>query len=84
MTAADLMGLDRYETYQTLCIGGRTTAPASVRTLPLSESLHSFEAVISQSRSRYGKERSAVDAELLARRTITPGDTPIGSRRVEP
>jgi hypothetical protein len=84
LTATDLQSLDTYDTYQALCVGGRTTTPASVRTLPLPDSLGSFEEVVGKSRARYGKARTEVDAELLARRSVqVPGDTPIGSRRRE-
>jgi hypothetical protein len=82
LSASDIQQLETFETYQALCIGGRTTAPASVRTLPLSASFGSFAEVVAHSRAQWGQERAAVDAELLRRRNVEgSGGGPIGTRR---
>lgn len=81
LDASDIHGLDRYETYQALAVNGRTTAPMSVRTLPLPEPLHRYEDVKKLSEERYGLERTVVDDLLLQRRQVAATEAPIGSRR---
>jgi hypothetical protein len=82
LQASDVLQLDTFDTYQALSVGGRTTAPASVRTLPLPASLHSFDQVLAASRAQWGQQRSAVDAELLHRRHVEGFDGgAVGTRR---
>jgi hypothetical protein len=82
LSAGDIQQLDTFDTYQALCVGGRTTSPASVRTRPLPDSLGSYAEVLAGSRTRWGQPRAAVDAELLRRRTVEGlSDGPIGSRQ---
>jgi len=81
LDASDLQALDVYETYQALTVGGRTTPPMSVRTLPLPDALYSYDEVKQLSEERYGLERAAVDELLLQRREVASSDGPIGARR---
>lgn len=80
LDASDLQALDVYETYQALAVGGRTTAPMSVRTLPLPDAVHRYDDVKRVSEERYGMERAAVDELLLQRRQVGSSDGPIGAR----
>ena len=81
LTSEDLQALDAYETYQQLHVPGAQTRTSSARTLPLISSLHSGRKVRELSRQRFGKPRTEVDAELLARRTSATSASPVGSRR---
>jgi len=81
LEASDLQALDVYATYQALAVGGRTTAPMSVRTVPLPDAIHRYEEVKAISEERYGLERAAVDELLLERRQVASSDGPIGARR---
>jgi hypothetical protein len=78
----DIQSLAAFETYQALCVDGRTSSPASVATLPLGPALGSRADVLARSKHCYGQSRSEVDAEVLARRQ-QKGDlnTPVGTRK---
>jgi hypothetical protein len=81
LSAADIQHLQRYETYQSLCVAERTLSPASAVTLPLGPSLGTLTEVLASSRSRYGASREATDAALVARRQTEPTSTAVGAKR---
>jgi hypothetical protein len=81
LTAHDLQHLAKYETYQALCLDGRTLSPASALTLPLSEPLGTPEAVRRNSCERFGVPRKETDEALIARRTPPVPTDEVGSRR---
>lgn len=68
-TASDLMALPRYHVAVKLLARGETLAPFSARTLPAltppSDTRAIVERIIAQSRQRYARPRSAVEATIL-------------------
>ena len=80
LTSNDVQHLARFETYQALCVNGRTLSPASALTLPLGPSLGTLPYVRSSSRSRFGVPREQTDDALIARRQVEPPPSEIGSR----
>jgi len=81
LTGDDIQNLPRFETYQVLCVNGRTLPPASATTLPLSRPLGTLDEVRALSRQRYGVPREETDRQLIARRTVAVPDVEVGSRR---
>lgn len=85
LSPSDLMGLGAHEAYLAACVGGRVLVPASLRTLPLPDSLGTYEQVRRSSRERYGQDRDVVEAAIaqrqgLGQRTST-STAPPGRRR---
>ncbi len=84
LTGQDLQQLALYETYQSLCLDGRTMSPASAMTLPLGPSLDTGETVRANSRERYGVSAAETDEALISRRSVVatdPQTTSVGSKR---
>lgn len=81
LSAADLQALGRYEVVAQLCLDGQVLAPATGVTLPPPEPTSAGERARRLSRERYGRPRSAVDAEIRARHGERPGSGAVGSRR---
>jgi hypothetical protein len=84
LTGSDLQQLALYETYQALCLNGRTMSPASAVTLPLGPSLGTLARVRAASRESYGVSRAETDRALIERRTVAVPTSPVGSKRRRP
>ena len=86
ITVEDLMELDAYHAVAAIYAGGRTQAPATIRTLPPGDALRPAEDVKERSRQRFGVDRAEVGAARRARLEFgsDPGDEPIGRRRRNP
>lgn len=67
LTPADLMGLAPRAAYATLCAGGATAPPASLRTAPLPAPLGTADQIRAASRERFGRDRGEVEAAIAAR-----------------
>ena len=67
LTVEDLTGLDAYEIAVRPSVDGKTLAPVTGRTLPLSEPTRDGAALAAQSRARHGVARADVEAALRAR-----------------
>jgi len=80
LTSNDVQHLAKFETYQALCVGGRTLTPASALTLSLGPSLGTLHEVQRRSREHYGVAREETDEALLARRRVAPPTGDVGSR----
>lgn len=71
LTAADLMGLGRYEVAIRPCVDGETLAPVTGTTVPMAEPIWDAAELASSSRENWGKPRAEVEADLRAR--VEPG-----------
>jgi len=80
LTSNDVQHLAKFETYQALCVGGRTLSPASAVTLPLGPSLGTLSDVQRRSRERYGVVREETDRNQIARRQVEPPASDVGLR----
>lgn len=78
LTPNDLQDLGAFEIYASLYAGGRVRSPISARTYPMPEPLRTSERVRDASRSRYGRDRAAVEAEIVSRQQQTPPERPVG------
>jgi hypothetical protein len=67
LTQRDLMGLQEYEVAIRPCVGGRTMAPVTGRTLPLGPPLRDPDVMAAGSRRQYGKSRADVEAAIERR-----------------
>jgi hypothetical protein len=83
LEALDLQGLGRYEAYVSLVSRTNVTPFASARTLEPIQPTSIAQDLRTNSRNRYGRDLSTVEAELTA--LVAGGDTtddrPIGRRR---
>ena len=80
----DLQDLGAFEVYAGLYAAGRVRSPISARTYPMSEPLGTRQRVRETSRSRYGRDRAAVEAEILGRQQQAPPDRPVGRTGRQP
>jgi hypothetical protein len=78
LTPNDLQDLGAFEIYASLYAGGRVRSPISARTYPMPEPLGTSGRVLEASRSQYGRDRAAVEAEIVSRQQQTPPERPIG------
>jgi hypothetical protein len=67
VTERDLMGLQEYEVAIRPCVGGRTLAPVTGRTLPLEPPVREPERLASASRERYGAPKAEVETAITSR-----------------
>jgi len=74
----DLQGLRRHEILATLSAHGRTTPPASGLTRPAPESHGRGGEIRQQSRQRFGRDQSEVEAEIRLRH-----DRPVASGQLQ-
>ncbi len=83
LDAAALMSLPRFEMAARLSIGGHTSAPFTLRTLPPSELTDPLPAaeVVAASLSRYGRQVDVIDRELQVT-LAPPGDAQIPAVRI--
>jgi hypothetical protein len=83
LTAEDLQGLATFEIVAQLAAGQQVAPPVTARTLPAPPTTHNAEAVLAQSRQRYGIKRSSVETEIRRRHgsTTTAPSAPIGRQR---
>jgi hypothetical protein len=81
ITPADLQDLGAFEVYASLYAAGRVRSPISARTLPMPEPLGSLAKVRDASRTRYGRNRAAVEAAILARQQFEAPNGSIGRSR---
>lgn len=64
-TPSDLVNLDKYNAYVKLMIGGVTSSPFSMQTIPpTAETFNSREKVIRISRERYSRSREVVEEKI--------------------
>jgi hypothetical protein len=83
LTADDLQGLGAYELAAQLFAAGATQPAVTAKSRPLPTTSSDAEALRAASRQRFGRDRQAVDAEILARQQLTPSatrDAPVGRR----
>jgi hypothetical protein len=73
LTAADLMGLERFEVALRLSVDGQTVAPVTGVTLPLGESVRDASELAQAAREQWGRARAEIEADLAAR-VETAGD----------
>lgn len=81
LTPEDLMGLDAYEAVTAVYAQGRTQPPATVRTQPPGEPLRTALVVKEHSRSRFGADRTEIEAAIRARLGMGGKDDTIGRSR---
>jgi hypothetical protein len=83
LDAVDLQNLGRYQIYVSLVAQGSVTPYASGQTLEPVAATSSAKELRSQSRGRYGRDLSEVEASLasLVAGDVTDDDRPIGRRR---
>ncbi len=67
LTAADLMGLTRFEIAMRPSVDGQTAAPVTGMTLPLGEPVRDGAALAQTARAQWGRARAEVEADLAAR-----------------
>ena len=67
LTAADLMGLARFEIAMRPSVDGQTAAPVTGMTLPLGEPVRDGAALAQAARAQWGRARAEVEADLVAR-----------------
>jgi energy-coupling factor transporter ATP-binding protein EcfA2 len=86
LTADDVMGIEAFQAIAAVWAGGRTQAPATIRTLPSEEPLRPASEVRSNSRERFGVDRADIDAARRARVEVPvdAADTPVGRKRRRP
>jgi hypothetical protein len=77
LTADDLMGLEAFEFAMRPLVNGRTLAPVTGTSLPLSKPLRNGQELAARSRERWGMPRRQVEAGLRAR---IGGQTPRSGR----
>jgi len=76
----DFMKLPRYQVYASVQAGGRSTGWMSGRTLPPPPATRSVAELRALSMQTYGKPKTEVEAELLARLGLAPGTPPQASQ----
>ena len=84
LSPADLQDLGAFEVYASLYAEGRVRSPISARTYQMLEPLGTRAQVREASRSRYGRDRAAVEAEIVSRQQQAPPDRPIERTRRQP
>lgn len=84
ITPGDLQDLGAFEIYAGLYAAGRVRSPISARTYPLGDPLGTQQLVREASRERYGRDRAAVEAEIVGRQQQAPPDRPIGRTGRQP
>ncbi len=67
LTANDLVGLGRFEIALRPSVGGQTTLPVTGVTLPLGDPVRDASELAQAARTRWGRTRTQVEAELAAR-----------------
>jgi hypothetical protein len=82
LTAADLQGLEAYETVMTLSAGSRVAPPTTARTELPPPTTGQAEAARAQSRRHYGRDRAEVEAALRARHEGRVPRVGVGRRAV--
>jgi hypothetical protein len=80
LTTEDLMALSAHHAYIAACVGSEVLPPASLATAPLPSGLGTAREAREASRSRFGRDRESVEAEIAARRETHPDGT-VGRRR---
>ena len=73
LTANDLVGLGRFEIALRPSVGGQTTVPVTGVTLPLGDPVRDASELAQAARTRWGRTRTQVEAELAARIASGPG-----------
>lgn len=81
LEAQDLQGLDRYEVVAKLAVDSGVAAPVTGVALPPSVSLGNASAIRDTSRSQWGRDRHAVEADIFKRHGERLGPGPIGRQR---
>ncbi|MBI2054879.1 MAG: type IV secretion system DNA-binding domain-containing protein [Candidatus Sungbacteria bacterium] len=70
LTAKDLLSLDNFRCYVKLLVGGKTSKPFSMRTYePAGVDKNKAERVKELSRTKYGRPREEVEADITRRHT---------------
>lgn len=86
LTADDVMGIEAFQAIAAVYAGGRTQAPATIRTLPPETPLRPAAQVRQASRKRWGVDRTDIDAARRARVEVPVDDAekPVGRKRRSP
>lgn len=72
---SDLMNLDNYNCYAKLLVSGQTTPPFSMKTYPPEKGDREIAEVVKEiSRTKYGRPREEVEAEVMERYNNRPTD----------
>ncbi len=81
LEAQDLQGLDRFEVVAKLAVDSGVAAPVTGIALPPSLPLGHASTIRETSRSQWGRDRNAVEADIFKRHGERPGPGPIGRQR---
>jgi energy-coupling factor transporter ATP-binding protein EcfA2 len=84
LTAQDLMGLGSREVVATLSVGARVAPAATGITRPAPPTLSDGTEIRELSRQRYGRDRTAIEAEMRRRHEGPTGQGPVGRQRRKP